>query len=341
MKDISLLVNTLYRNKLVRPIIKSLIPKKVRNAFLSYINDSKKYKSVSLYFNNGIARIDHKNKNIQGLVPMYYFDDTPNFGDVVGPYLVSKITGKPVLNINDSRYPGIMAVGSIMQMINRKDMVVWGSGLMYKPTNEKMKELKEYNPEILSVRGRKTANLLLEAGINVPDPSVYGDPALILPFFYKPSVSGSKEIGICPHYSHKSHFLKNITDKNNLKIIDVQKDMETVVGSISSSSVCISTSLHGLIIAQAYNIPWVWLEIFDNNLAGDDFKFKDFFSTLDESQVSHVRARLEDVKSLDYKTIAKNATLPDKLYNEELILESLKAYLDRETSASVCSSINK
>lgn len=329
MKHVNSFLNTLKRNSLVTSTIKSLIPKEARVKFYRFLN---KDSSIRLYFENNTALLDPKNKNIQGLIPVFYWDGEPNFGDVVGPYLISKITGKPVLNIKNLQYPGIMTVGSIIQLLNRKNMVIWGSGLMYKPTDDQVRALKKYNPEILSVRGQETAKQLLEAGINVPDQSTYGDPALILPLFYTPKVSGSKRIGICPHYIHKSHFLEyfNDNDKDNLKIIDVQKDMETVVDSISSSSVCISTSLHGLIIAQAYNIPWVWLEVFDNNLGGEDFKFKDFFSTINESQVSHVRVKMEEVKNLNYKEIAAKASLPDKLYSEERILESLKIYLNRE-----------
>lgn len=321
-------LNTLKRNNLVKSTVKSLIPVEARVKVYNLLN---KDSSIRMYFENNTALVDPKNKNIQGLIPVFYWDSTPNFGDVVGPYLISKITGKPVLNIKNLQYPGIMAVGSIIQMLDRKNMVIWGSGLMYKLTDEQIIAFKRFNPEILSVRGRETAKHLLEAGINIPDQSTYGDPALILPLFYSPSVSGSKRIGICPHYIHKSHFLEYINDKDDLKIIDVQMDMETVVDSISSSSVCISTSLHGLIVAQAYNIPWVWLEVFDNNLGGEDFKFKDFFSTINESQVSHVRVRMEDVKNINYKEIAEKATLPDKMYSEELILESLKSYLN-ETS---------
>lgn len=327
MKHVSSFLNTLQRNSLVKSTIKSLIPKEARVKVYRFLN---KDSSVRLYFENNTALFDPKSKNIQGLIPVFYWDGKPNFGDVIGPYLISKITGKPVLNIRNLQYPGIMTVGSIIQLLNRKNMVIWGSGLMYKPTDEQVRALKKYNPEILSVRGRETAKQLLEAGINVPDQSTYGDPALILPLFYQPTVSGPQKIGICPHYIHKSHFLECISDKDNLKIIDVQNDLETVVDSISSSSVCISTSLHGLIIAQAYNIPWVWLEIVDNNLGGEDFKFKDFFSTINESQVSHVRVKMEEIKNLNYKEIAEQASLPDKLYSEEQILESLKVYLNRE-----------
>lgn len=329
MRYVNYFLVILKRNSLAKSIVRKIVPERLRSSLYDHL----KAGSISLYFENNISYIQSKNAKrlqLQDFMPVFYWDDMPNFGDVVGPYLISKITGKPVLNIKKLQYPGIMAVGSIIQMLDRENMVIWGSGLMHKLTDEQMKAFKKYNPEILSVRGRETAKHLLEAGIDVPDQSTYGDPALILPLFYSPVVSGPKVIGICPHYIHKSHFLEYTSDRKNLKIIDVQKDMETVVNSISSSSVCISTSLHGLIIAQAYNIPWVWLEIIDNNLGGEDFKFKDFFSTINESQVSHVRVRMEEVKNLKYKEIAEKASLPGKLYSEELILESLKTYLGRE-----------
>lgn len=283
--------------------------------------------SIGLYFKKDIVLITHKDKTIQEFIPVFYWDSVPNFGDVIGPYLISRITGKQVLNIHSLPHSGFMAVGSILQMINREDMVVWGSGLIAEPTDQVIENLRKYKPKILSVRGCETAKQLSKAGIAVPDRSVYGDPGLILPLFYNPLISDSKKIGICPHYIHKLHFLKNVTNQDSLNIIDVQKDMESVVDSISSSTVCISTSLHGLIIAQAYGVPWVWLEVSDNNLTGDDFKFKDFFSILDKSQVSHVRIRMEEVESINFAAIAAKAVLPNKLYSEEFILESLKTYL--------------
>lgn len=324
-------LSILQHNRFTSSIIKKLVPKDSLVKIYKFLDRDK---STRLYFGNSTVLIDPKNKNIQGLMPVFYWDGTPNFGDLIGPYLVSKITNMPILNVKNLQYPGIMAVGSIVQMLDRKDMVIWGSGLIQKLTNKQIRDFRKYNPEILSLRGKETAKNLLEAGIKTPDQIVFGDPALILPLFYSPSVSSTKKIGICPHYKHKAYFLESISDEDDLKIIDVQKDMETVVDSINSSTVCISTSLHGLIIAQAYNIPWVWLEVFDDNLVGNDFKFKDFFSTLEESQVSHIRVRLEDIKNIDYKTIAKKATLPNKLYNEELILESLTTYLNESINFS-------
>lgn len=64
-------------------------------------------------------------------------------------------------------------------------------------------------------------------------------------------------------------------------------------------------------------------------MGGDDFKFKDFFSTIDETQVSHIKITMSEVESLNYESIAEKAMLPNKLYNEELILNSLKLYLNK------------
>ena len=302
-----------------------LTSRKVRKNFVSYF---KKERNIKIFYENDKFLVRYKSNTIHELMPVFYWDSVPNFGDVIGPYLISRVTGKQVLNIHTMRYSGIMAVGSILQLINREDMVVWGSGLISEPSPEQSAKLKSYNPRVLSVRGKETAKYLLKAGIDVPDNSMYGDPALILPLFYNPSINSFKKIGICPHYIHKSFFLKNINPQDSLSIIDVQSSMETVVNSIASSTVCISTSLHGLIVAQAYSIPWVWLEIVDNNLTGDDFKFRDFFSTINESQVVHIKVSIAEIVDLDFEALASTAILPDKLYNEELILKSLQNYLN-------------
>lgn len=310
--------------KKIRLVAKKILPKKILSNLKFYLNPNRELK---IYFKDEFISIDREKKSVQGLIPVFYWDRVSNFGDTIGPFLISEITGKPVLNIFNNDFSGLMTVGSIIQAINRNDMTIWGSGLIEKPTKELLKNIKEYNPRVLSVRGKKTAEFLLEAGLDVPDQSVYGDPGLILPLFYKPKIHKSNLIGLCPHFMHKPYFLESLDITKGLKIIDVQLNMKSVVDDIISSSVCISTSLHGLIIAQAYGIPWVWLEVVDKNVIGNDFKFRDFFSTIDESKVSHVQISLDNIANIDFKAIASKATLPEKLYDENLILEVLQKYL--------------
>lgn len=309
-------------SNLIKSFIKALIPNTILKHLIKFKN---KDTSTRIYFEDNLVTIDKK--SIQGATPLFYWDGVPNFGDTIGPYLVSKITKKPVFNILNKKVAGFMAVGSILQLIDRKNMVVWGSGLIDEPSDELIKDLKKYKPKILSLRGKQTAKFLRSAGIDIPDENTYGDPALALPRFYQPKITQKRRIGLCPHYIHKHYFLSDNIDNEKFNIIDVQLDMKNVINQICSSDVCVSTSLHGLIIAQAYNIPWVWLEICDENLAGNDFKFKDFFSTIDQNQVSHVKTTLAELSNLDFEVLAKGAYLPDKLYNEDKIIKALENYL--------------
>lgn len=310
-------------NKLFKTIIQYILPENI----IKFL-DHKRNRDKRIIFGNRKAVISHKKNNMEGILPVLYWDRVPNFGDVIGPYLVSKITGKPVLNILHSTAPGFLTVGSILQLIDRKNMVVWGSGLIEQPTDKMIAKIKKYDPEVLSVRGKETARYLEEAGVQISNMDALGDPALIMPLFYKPTLKKSAgRVGICLHYMHKPNFLSITAEQEGIKFIDVQKDLEHVIDEICSSEVCISTSLHGLIISQAYGVPWVWLEVSDNNLKGGDFKFKDFFSTLNSSQIAHSKVALKDLESLDFQAIAAKATIPEKRYKEELILGALKERL--------------
>ncbi|WP_201603417.1 polysaccharide pyruvyl transferase family protein [Psychrobacter submarinus] len=323
MKYMSYLFGILKKNSYVFSKVKKLTPQKVIDKASVILEEER---PIAVYSNNENTFFDRKSKTVKNSLPVFYWDTKPNFGDLIGPYLISKISGRSVVNIKNSNYAGMMAVGSIIQMIDRKNIVIWGSGLINEPNLEVAVSIKKYKPKVLSVRGKKTAKYLAELGITVENENAYGDPALILPLFYEPSVENKEKIGICPHHIHKSAFLEKVIEKNNLKIIDVQEDVETVVDNISSSTVCISTSLHGLIIAQAYEIPWVWLEVCDNNLIGNDFKFKDFFSTIDESQVSHISIKEENIDTLDFEMMAKKAVLPKGYYDKNLILKVIQDY---------------
>ncbi len=42
----------------------------------------------------------------------------------------------------------------------------------------------------------------------------------------------------------------------------------------------ISTSLHGIIVSQAHNIPSLWYRILEKPLTGDSIKFYDYFSSV-------------------------------------------------------------
>lgn len=312
----------------LKPLVKAALPSRIRLSIQKRIAHDNR---IRIYFNNSLTVIN-KDGSVEGVLPMFYWDSEPNFGDVIGPYLVSNIANMPIMNTLNTDTPCLMAVGSILNMIDRNGVVVWGSGLIDEPSSKELYKIRNYKPQVLSVRGKKTSDLLEKSGISVVNKDAYGDPALLMPMFYKPKAMDSNKISVCPHFLHKPEFKKAIQVNDNISIIDVQKNMESVVDEIASSSVCISTSLHGLIISQAYGIPWVWLEVIDNNLKGNDFKFLDFFSTIEQKMVSHVQVKRSDIKDLNFEELAKQASLPKKLYNEKLILDALEQHLTSITT---------
>lgn len=252
------------------------------------------------------------------LVPLFYWEGN-NFGDKISPYLTKKITGKATINIhNKKNVSGLLSVGSIIQQIDRKDMVIWGSGVMREYGEDISKKLSLFKPKkIAAVRGLKTRDYLVnKLGWSVPE--VYGDPALLMPIFYTP-IKREQGIVICPHYQHYEKFKIFI---NNFSLVDVKQDVEKVIDILSNASAVISTSLHGLIIAQAYEVPWVWLRIEDSVLRGGDFKFEDFFSTLNRDKVQVYNTTIEEIEGIDFNKVASIATLPELKINLQDLFDS-------------------
>lgn len=240
----------------------------------------------------------------------YWSSAVVNFGDWLGPHLLRRLTGRRPVQTNRlglaSR--GLYSVGSVAGWFQQNNVDVWGSGLI-KPLDEK--EIRERRKlkgvEIHAVRGKLTQQQL-EDTLGWAVPSVYGDPALLLPEFYLPENATSRKIALAPHGVHQAYF-KNLDD-TEIDLVNVRRDFRDVVSSIANSRAVISTSLHGLIVAQAYGVPWIWLNISDNPLWGEDFKFNDFFSTVDPDAVSVRRVSKAELPKLDLVGLASEARLP-------------------------------
>lgn len=196
-----------------------------------------------------------------------------NFGDVLGPYLVRKITGKEVVFAEPSPWPWPkthLVIGSILAAAKR-NCIVWGPGIIKK--DEVVGKAK-----FLAVRGPLTRKRLMELGHSVPE--IYGDPALLLPGYYHPKRREKKyELGIIPHHVDYQSTVQKVHDQK-IKIIDLTRDIEEVIDEIYACERTISSSLHGIIVSHAYGIPSVWVKL-SNQLYGDNVKFYDYFQSVD------------------------------------------------------------
>lgn len=146
-------------------------------------------------------------------------------------------------------------------------------------------QLKENPLKVFAVRGPLTRNFLLSKGILCPE--VYGDPALLLPLHYKPKVVKKYKLGIIPHYvDAENKYIQDILESNpnDVLIISMSKYKKwyEIIDNICMCECVVSSSLHGLIVSDAYCIPNNWVS-FSNNVAGGAFKYQDYFMSVGRS----------------------------------------------------------
>lgn len=236
-------------------------------------------------------------------------DGYGNFGDELNPYLIEKLSGKKVyfINIHDLVNPSFLAlkmlvhdifvkkvslkkisvlpswvslfkiqvivsIGSVINQFRYGNIKVWGSGIISKKDDI-------YPAKFLAVRGKYSQERLKQLGLKLPE--IIGDPALLLPLVFKPQVQKKYKFGLIPHYVHYSHFVKEYS-REEILIINLLDPIEKIIDEINSCQCTFSTSLHGIIVSQAYQIPSLWINTnTTERLSGDDIKFFDYFSSVE------------------------------------------------------------
>ncbi|KAA3621331.1 MAG: polysaccharide pyruvyl transferase family protein [Flavobacterium sp.] len=218
-------------------------------------------------------------------IPLFYWSSKifenkvyENYGDLLSKYIVEKLSGRTTVYYNAPKSRKrlfkprhLLAIGSIMSYADGRSYV-WGTGIISK--NDVFGKAT-----FCAVRGPKTRERVIQLGFECPE--VYGDPALLLPRFYKPVVAKTHKIGIIPHYTDYDTVARWYKNSPGIKVINLlSDDLEATTNDILSCESTISSSLHGIIISHAYGIPSVWVR-FSNRLSGDNVKFEDYFLSVD------------------------------------------------------------
>lgn len=173
-------------------------------------------------------------------VPHWVPDDADqprNFGDEIGPHLVRALVG-------DQPEPGtarLISVGSVLQFATSGD-VVWGAGI-----NGKVRQRVRYPLDVRSVRGPLTRAILLGHGVAAPE--VFGDPALLFPTLF-PDIApeGSGGMLVVPN-------LNEMERATGDEVLSPLGDPASVASRIAGSGFVVASSLHALVLADAYGIP--------------------------------------------------------------------------------------
>lgn len=225
-----------------------------------------------------------------------------NIGDEINGRVVESVSGRRVVR---SRLidADMLAIGSVLHFPQREKVLtdrvnpylVWGSGtLNAMPVDAQEKFI------LSAVRGPLT-NSLFGHRLNIP----FGDPGLLVSRIWEARGPKTAKWGLIPHHSQleRPWVKKLLEDSDNCRLIDVTSpDIEGTMEKISSCELIASTSLHGLIFADSYKIPSVWL--WDGAFhSGGAWKFFDYFSGAERSLSDNIAPRrIEKLDEVDMTT---------------------------------------
>lgn len=275
---------------------------------------------------------------------MWYKNDHNNWGDHLVPTLYTHMTGKQsTYTTFNSNVPSIASVGSILHCINNADTVIWGSGFI-----SDTYKMRVHPKKVCAVRGPLSRTKLISQGIDCPE--IYGDPALLLPNYYNPVIVKTHTIGIIPHYVDKKHPWITAMRNNGVKIIDVSLDTHAFIDEVKSCDKIVSSSLHGLITADAYNIPNARITLSDA-IVGGDFKFNDYYAGVNKQTPPILKVNINTTEqdllsivanwtpiSIDLHKLYDSCPFMDKLpYTDNLVTNEC---CDVSTSLAVYTTVN-
>lgn len=224
-----------------------------------------------------------------------FWYDSFNFGDMLSPYLLSKIKNVPIESIHtvnhDDEKSKYIITGSILSCPQIKNACIFGAGFVYSNNY-----FTGHNITVKGVRGNLTLSKInyeknLHGNSNIhTDGAVVGEPSLLLPRYFQPISKPIYELGIVPHiFDYKracSLYEKDalVIDLRKLPNETITQCVERVITQICMCQKTVSSSLHGLIVSSAYNISTDWCKFHNGNLIGDDFKFMDFLESIGSIQ---------------------------------------------------------
>src|SRR5262245_54832252 len=209
---------------------------------------------------------------------VYWCPDPYNVGDTLTrPILERLIPGEAIYQVGPDVRGKLLGVGSILWLMRERD-IVWGAGAMRQAPHPVPLGVK-----FLAVRGPITRELL--HGGKVPE--TYGDPGLLMPIVYRPASAKKYAVGIVPHYVDKKCWRYSFQGKDEIdfsshvppyiRVLNVAWPWKKFIDELLSCERIVSSSLHGLVLAEAYGIPAEW-RVWSDKVIGRGFKFRDYLA---------------------------------------------------------------
>lgn len=197
-----------------------------------------------------------------------------NFGDELSRVVVELMLARKGATLSDAvatpRH--LVSVGSVLHLA-REGSVIWGTGLH----GSMPEECHHYcQLDVRATRGPITRRFLAQRGIAAPE--VYGDPGLLVAHLTgdRFAPTGEFEVGFVPNM-HDLPFLaqtKVIEQHPCMRLINPLRAWNEVIADITRHRMILASSLHGVVIAEAFGIPACFVRLTEHEPLQ---KYEDYF----------------------------------------------------------------
>lgn len=256
---------------------------------------------------------------------LFFFDwQGSNFGDELSPRIIQSVTSLKTFMTIDRDFSAlkgnvITGIGSILHdVMSHVEFVdtlhIWGSGAHERLCHiQAPKNLPKVH--IHAVRGPLTARCLNafldKANMTTKGSSyAYGDPGLLVPFIY-PMCQKARiptcQVCILPHKSDEA-LAKSDLEFQRLELLGCAKTTaespESIVAWIVGCRKVVSSSLHGIVVAEAFDIPSVWMQLSGSQRSESSFKYLDYYLGTGRPNATPVTELQSAIKSPSIEPIA-------------------------------------
>ena len=210
---------------------------------------------------------------------------------------IERLSGKPPIWY-EAKYANLFGCGSILDNVPQDFKgILLGTGSMYAVARPDL-----MGADVRALRGPLTA-ALIDEDLDVP----YGDLGLLF-HSMKNGVAEDKKykVGHLPHYA--------VNKPQAGRRINVLSGIRNVVEEVGRCERLRSSSLHGIILADALGIENMWIQ--DDAVCGDGFKFIDYGASLEEDIQPNVW-RLGDQARIVTMATELRGTIKEMLQQED------------------------
>lgn len=200
----------------------------------------------------------------------YYKDAVGNFGDDLNPWLWPQLFPMPIRACADDQTLFI-GIGSLLNhrvpsMPPKK--IVFGAGCGYGPAPAVTDQWRFW-----CVRGPLTASAL-----GLPPSAAICDGAVLVRELMEPAPSPGGAAAFMPHHRTSPYDdWRAVCAPLGMRYIDPAGSVQETLDLIRMSSLVITESLHGAIVADAFRVPWIPVRTRRRILG---FKWEDFALSL-------------------------------------------------------------